>query len=67
MRVEQLAELELAYPTFISIIGLTARQLMHDLESRPAGAQKGMLGMHGAEWEHGDVHASISDSGARLN
>ena len=32
MRVEQLANLELAYPTFTAIIGLAARQLVCQLD-----------------------------------
>jgi pyruvate/2-oxoglutarate dehydrogenase complex dihydrolipoamide dehydrogenase (E3) component len=46
MRVEQLADLELAYPTFTSIIGLAARRVLHELDPDPYRSG-------GAEWEHG--------------
>jgi pyruvate/2-oxoglutarate dehydrogenase complex dihydrolipoamide dehydrogenase (E3) component len=36
MRVEQLAELELSYPTFTAIVGLAARQLLRELDQRPS-------------------------------
>jgi pyruvate/2-oxoglutarate dehydrogenase complex dihydrolipoamide dehydrogenase (E3) component len=53
MWVEQLAELELAYPTFTAIVGLAARQAMQDLGVMPLSAQWQALGRpHAAEWEH---------------
>lgn len=35
MRVEQLAQLELAYPTYTDIIGMAARQLVRELGIMP--------------------------------
>jgi pyruvate/2-oxoglutarate dehydrogenase complex dihydrolipoamide dehydrogenase (E3) component len=54
MRVEQLAELELAYPTFTAIVGLAARQLVRDLGVVPLVAQ-------GERWS---THASSSGNAA---
>ena len=47
MVVEQLAELEIAYPTFTAIVGLAARQILHNLGTPPA-----------AEWERNDAKGS---------
>ena len=44
MLVEQLAELEIAYPTFTAIVGLAARQILHNLDNPPV-----------AEWERNDA------------
>ncbi len=53
MWVEQLAELELAYPTFTAIVGLAARLAMRDLGVMPLSAQWQALGRPlTAEWEH---------------
>ena len=55
MRVESLAELELAYPTYTAILGLAARQLVRRLGVTPLAAkQRALLGMHAAEWERGE-------------
>jgi pyruvate/2-oxoglutarate dehydrogenase complex dihydrolipoamide dehydrogenase (E3) component len=55
MRVEQLADLELAYPTFTAIVGLAARQLARDLDLVPVSPRWRALGRRGAtEWEHND-------------
>ena len=55
MRVEQLADLELAYPTFTAIVGLAARQLARDLDLVPVSPRWRALGRPGAtEWEHKD-------------
>lgn len=52
LTVEQLAELELAYPTFAAIVGLAARQLARDLGSVPvAPAWRALKPIRGAEWE----------------
>jgi pyruvate/2-oxoglutarate dehydrogenase complex dihydrolipoamide dehydrogenase (E3) component len=50
--IEQLAELEFAYPTFAAILGLAARQLARELEAivlRPEWRALAQLRM--AEWE----------------
>jgi pyruvate/2-oxoglutarate dehydrogenase complex dihydrolipoamide dehydrogenase (E3) component len=55
MRVEQLADLELAYPTFTAIVGLAARRLVRDLNLVPTSPQWRALGSPVAtEWEHSD-------------
>jgi hypothetical protein len=52
MWVEQLAELEIAYPTYTAIVGLAARRLVQDLGVMPLSAQWRTLGrVHIAEWE----------------
>lgn len=45
MPVDDLADVELAYPTYTAIVGLAARRALHDLEPT---AQRRMA----AEWEH---------------
>lgn len=50
MTVEQLAELELAYPTFTAIIGLAARQLVRELGLTPLTPAWRTLSRP-AEWE----------------
>jgi hypothetical protein len=53
MRVEQLADLELAYPTFTAIVGLAARHIVRDLD--PASPDRRASGRSGAsEWEHSE-------------
>ena len=53
--VEQLAELELAYPTYTAIVGLAARQLVRELGVMPLAPQWRALGRpHAAEWERSD-------------
>ena len=53
MWVEQLAELELAYPTYTAIIGLAARHLVRELGVMPLAPEWHALGApHAAEWEH---------------
>jgi pyruvate/2-oxoglutarate dehydrogenase complex dihydrolipoamide dehydrogenase (E3) component len=56
MRVEQLANLELAYPTFTAIVGLAARQLIRELGLVPVSPTRRAPGRRGAtEWEHNDM------------
>jgi pyruvate/2-oxoglutarate dehydrogenase complex dihydrolipoamide dehydrogenase (E3) component len=56
MWVEQLAELELAYPTYTAIVGLAARQVMQELGVMPLAAEWRSLGKaHAAEWERSGV------------
>jgi pyruvate/2-oxoglutarate dehydrogenase complex dihydrolipoamide dehydrogenase (E3) component len=54
MTVEQLAELELAYPTFAAVVGSAARQLVRELNLVPLAPQWLALGRRGAEWERQD-------------
>ena len=51
LRVEQLAELELAYPTYTAIVGLAARQLVRELGLVPLAQEWRTLRQHVAEWE----------------
>lgn len=51
MWVEQLAELEIAYPTFTAIVGLAARRIVHELGVSPLAPQWRALGRPHAEWE----------------
>jgi dihydrolipoamide dehydrogenase len=56
MRVEQMAQLELAYPTFTAIVGLAARQIVRELGATASESSWQALGlepMHAgpAEWE----------------
>ncbi|MCL4297593.1 MAG: FAD-dependent oxidoreductase [Anaerolineae bacterium] len=51
---EQLAELELAYPTFTAIVGLAARRIVRELEgAAPAPQWRTLRPLHprAAEWE----------------
>jgi pyruvate/2-oxoglutarate dehydrogenase complex dihydrolipoamide dehydrogenase (E3) component len=51
MWVEQLAELELAYPTYTAVVGLAARQIMLKLGVLPLAPQWRALKRPHAEWE----------------
>lgn len=51
MRVEQLADLELAYPTFTSILGLAARRISRELDP-DSPERRGYERPGAAEWEH---------------
>lgn len=52
-RVEDLAQVELAYPTFTAIVGLAARQLVRELGVVPlAPTWRALAGPRDAEWEH---------------
>jgi pyruvate/2-oxoglutarate dehydrogenase complex dihydrolipoamide dehydrogenase (E3) component len=52
MPVERLAEVEFAYPTFTSIVGLAARQVVHGLRlGNEAAAWEAMGRPRQAEWE----------------
>jgi pyruvate/2-oxoglutarate dehydrogenase complex dihydrolipoamide dehydrogenase (E3) component len=56
MWVEQLAEMELAYPTFTAIIGLAARRIVHQLGIIPLAPEwRALTKPHAAEWERRDL------------
>jgi dihydrolipoamide dehydrogenase len=56
MWVEQLAELELAYPTFAAVVGLAARKITRELGVIPVAPQWRELGQTAAaEWERSDA------------
>ncbi len=55
MWVEQLAEMELAYPTFTAIVGLAARRIVHQLGVVPLAPEwRALATPHAAEWERRD-------------
>jgi pyruvate/2-oxoglutarate dehydrogenase complex dihydrolipoamide dehydrogenase (E3) component len=55
MWVEQLAEMELAYPTFTAIVGLAARRVVRQLGVIPLAPEWRALRVpHAAEWERRD-------------
>ena len=54
MTVEQLAALEIAYPTFTAVLGLAARQIVRELGLTPLAPQWPTLGPV-AEWERTDL------------
>lgn len=52
--IEQLAELELAYPTYTAIVGLAARQLVRQLRVMPLAPEwRSLNEEHLAEWGRG--------------
>lgn len=52
MWVEQLAELQIAYPTFTSILGLAARRVVRQLGVQPLSPEwQALAELPGAEWE----------------
>ena len=52
MWIEQLAELELAYPTYTAVLGLAARKIVSDLGVMPMAAQWRAMGKsYASEWE----------------
>jgi len=53
--VEQLAELELAYPTYAAVVGLAARQIVRELGVAPVAPQWRGRAFSAAEWEHSDA------------
>ena len=54
-RVEQLAELEIAYPTYTAVVGLAARHIVAELGVMPLAPQWRALGRpHLAEWERSE-------------
>lgn len=55
MRVEQLAELQIAYPTYSAIVGLAARRIVKILGLQPVTPDwRGLDRRHLAEWERMD-------------
>jgi dihydrolipoamide dehydrogenase len=54
--VEQLAELEIAYPTYTSVVGLAARRIVRELGVMPLASEWQALGKpHLAEWERSEA------------
>lgn len=54
MWVEQLAELELAYPTFAAVVGLAARRIVRDLGVLPVAPEwRGRSYSAATDWERG--------------
>ena len=55
MWVERLAQMELAYPTFTAIVGLAARQVVHQLGVAPVAPEwQALARSPAAEWERRD-------------
>jgi hypothetical protein len=53
MPVEQLADLELAYPTFTAVVGLAARRISRELGLIPvAPSRRAGERPRAAEWEY---------------
>jgi hypothetical protein len=53
--IEQLAELQIAYPTFTAVVGLAARRIVKDLGVRPLAPEWRSLSRPvAAEWERRD-------------
>jgi pyruvate/2-oxoglutarate dehydrogenase complex dihydrolipoamide dehydrogenase (E3) component len=56
LHVQQLADLELAYPTFVAIVGLAARQIAKELGSIPVIPEwRELKEVRGAEWERSNL------------
>ncbi|MEO5951184.1 MAG: NAD(P)/FAD-dependent oxidoreductase [Chloroflexia bacterium] len=51
LRVEQLAGLELAYPTFTAIVGLAARKIVRELGTTVTNGQQAAIQPGSVEWE----------------
>lgn len=51
MRIETLAELEIAYPTFTAVLGLAARAIVRELGVTPMTPEWRTMSRPGAEWE----------------
>ncbi|MDX1687071.1 MAG: NAD(P)/FAD-dependent oxidoreductase [Candidatus Promineifilaceae bacterium] len=52
LRVQQLADLELAYPTFVAVVGLAARQIARDVGAIQVTPEwRELKEIRGAEWE----------------
>ncbi len=51
MPVEQLAEREIAYPTYTAVLGLAAREIVRQVEGSAVSPPWRMLGRVPAEWE----------------
>ena len=55
MWVEQLAELEISYPTYTAILGLAARKIVAELGVMPLSPEwRALSRTHTAEWEWRD-------------
>jgi len=55
MWVEQMAELEIAYPTYTAIVGIAARRIVSELGVRPLAPQwRALKKLPAAEWERSD-------------
>jgi len=55
MTVEQLANLEIAYPTFTAVLGLAARKIVREMNASQLSPEWRSLGMAiGVEWERRD-------------
>lgn len=55
MMVEDLAEMEIAYPTYTAVLGLTARRAVRELGVMPLVPRWRALGLPHAEWERSEA------------
>lgn len=65
MWVEQLAELQIAYPTYTAILGLAARRIVKELGVMPLAAEWQTLERAPAEWEQRDPGTAGNGHGDR--
>jgi dihydrolipoamide dehydrogenase len=62
MMVEQLAELEIAYPTYTAIVGIAARRIVSELGVRPLAPEWRVLKkVPAAEWERRDLESLLGN------
>ena len=55
LTVDQMADIEFAYPTFAGIVGLAAREIQRELGSIPVASEwRELRQIRGAEWERSD-------------
>jgi hypothetical protein len=68
MMVEQLAELEIAYPTYTAVVGIAARQIVSDLGVRPMAPEwRDLKKRPAAEWERRDPSSPHARSGPGIS
>lgn len=57
LRVEHLAEIEFAYPTFAAIVGVAARQIAREINAVPITSEwRSLTRLRPAEWERADIN-----------
>jgi hypothetical protein len=62
VRIDELADLELAYPTFTAIVGLAARRLVMDMQrSRTASSWRELTTPQIDEWEINDDKGAMPE------
>jgi hypothetical protein len=62
MWVEQLAEMQIAYPTYTAILGLAARRIVKELGVMPMAAEwQSLERLPAAEWERSDGGEQVGE------